>query len=208
MLVTDGAVSAGDGTLDVAEGGIDPFECGDQGGLATRSGDDWLMGASGVANAGKTSQAIADNGAGGIEVAPRQDLKRFATEPFDTAQLDADRLALQCRLDCGDDRGLASSAAPRLPPFRSPPISASSISIRPARRFPASRSIITCISLCLIFQAVVWVTPRRRPSSRLAMPPLLWVRWYMARNQTRSGNLVAAKIDPAISEVCRWQAVH
>ena len=43
MLVTDDAVSAGDGTLDVAEGGIDPFERGDQGGLATRSGDDWLM---------------------------------------------------------------------------------------------------------------------------------------------------------------------
>jgi dimethylsulfone monooxygenase len=34
------------------------------------------------------------------------------------------------------------------------------------------------------------------------------VRWYMARNQTRSGNLVAAKIDPAMSEVCRRQAVH
>ena len=30
---------------------------------------------------------------------------------FDTAQLDADRLALQCRLDGGEDRGLSSSAA-------------------------------------------------------------------------------------------------
>jgi hypothetical protein len=27
--------------------------------------------------------------------------------------------------------------------------------------------------LCLIFQAVVWVTPSRRPNSMLEMPPLL-----------------------------------
>src|SRR5216684_556301 len=43
--------------------------------------------------------------------------------------------------------------------------------MRPVRRFPASRSIITCMSLCLIFQAVVWVTPSRRPNSMLAIPP-------------------------------------
>jgi hypothetical protein len=64
------------------------------------------------------------------------------------------------------------------------------------------------MSLCLIFQAVVWVTPSRRPNSMLEMPPLLWVRWYMARNQVHSGALVAAKIVPAIKEVCRRQAVH
>ena len=64
------------------------------------------------------------------------------------------------------------------------------------------------MSLCLSFQAVFWVTPRRRPSSRLEIPPLLCVRWYMARNQVRSGTLVEAKIVPAISEVCRRQDVH
>jgi hypothetical protein len=37
----------------------------------------------------------------------------------------------------------------------------------------ASRSIITGMSLCLIFQDVVWVTPSRRPNSMLEMPPLL-----------------------------------
>ena len=57
-------------------------------------------------------------------------------------------------------------------------------------------------------QAVVWVTPRRRPSSMLEMPCLLCVRWYMARNQTRSATLVAAKMVPAISEVCRRHALH
>ena len=57
-------------------------------------------------------------------------------------------------------------------------------------------------------QAVVWVTPRRRASSMLEMPCLLCVRWYMARNQVRSGTLVAAKMVPAVGEVCRRQARH
>ena len=64
------------------------------------------------------------------------------------------------------------------------------------------------MSLWLSFQAVFWVTPRRRPSARLEIPPLLCVRWYMARNPVRSGTLVEAKIVPAISEVCRRQDVH
>src|SRR4051812_49826425 len=56
---------------------------------------------------------------------------------------------------------------------------------------------MTWASLCLRVQAVVWVTPRRRPSSMLEMPCLLCVTWYMARNQVRSGTLVAAKMVPA-----------
>src|SRR5215813_11172026 len=40
---------------------------------------------------------------------------------------------------------------------------------------------------------VRWLTPRRRPSSMLEIPCLVCVIWYMARNQVRSGNLVAAK---------------
>jgi len=39
MLVADRAVSASDGTLDVAEGGVDPLEGRVQGGLATGSSD-------------------------------------------------------------------------------------------------------------------------------------------------------------------------
>ena len=45
--------------------------------------------------------------------------------------------------------------------------------LRGVGRFVASRSIIACMSLCLIFQAVVWVTPSRRPNSMREMPPLL-----------------------------------
>src|SRR5438309_64788 len=67
---------------------------------------------------------------------------------------------------------------------------------------------MTCLSLCLIFQAVGWLTPRRRPSSMLEIPCLVWVMWYMARNQICRGNLVAAKIVPAIGEVGRRQVEH
>src|ERR1700757_3064909 len=89
MLVTDGAVSAGDGTLDVAEGGVDPLERGSQGGLATGSGDDWLMDAAGVADAGEAAQAVTDDGAGGIEIALCQGGDFGPAEPLDAAQLQA-----------------------------------------------------------------------------------------------------------------------
>ena len=63
-------------------------------------------------------------------------------------------------------------------------------------------------SLVLIFHAVVCVTPSRRPSSIEEMPCLVCVMRYMARNQVVSGTLVEAKIVPAVSEVCRRQALH
>src|SRR3954453_7574134 len=44
--------------------------------------------------------------------------------------------------------------------------------MRPVRCVSASRSSITCPSLCLMVQAVPWVTPRRRPSSMLEDPLL------------------------------------
>jgi len=42
----------------------------------------------------------------------------------------------------------------------------------------------------------------------LEMPCLLWVRWYMARNHSRSGRWVEAKMVPAIGEVWRRHALH
>src|SRR3974377_365964 len=65
MLIADGAVSASDGALDVAEGGVDPLEGRVQGGLATRSSDDRLVDAAGVADPSEAVQAVTDNGAGG-----------------------------------------------------------------------------------------------------------------------------------------------
>ena len=91
---------------------------------------------------------------------------------------------------------LPGAPRPRLPPERPPPREASSISTRPVRRLPASRSIITRMSLCASFQAVFWVTPR--PSSRLEIPPLLCVRWvhgaepsaqrHLGRGENRAGD--------------------
>ena len=60
----------------------------------------------------------------------------------------------------------------------------------------------------MIFQAVVWVVPRRRPSSIDEMPCFDCVKWYMALNQIVSGSLVDAKMVPAIGDVCRLQALH
>src|SRR3974377_746970 len=71
MLIADGAVSASDGALDVAEGGVDPLEGRVQGGLATRSSDDRLVDAAGVADPSEAVQAVTDNGAGGMENAVR-----------------------------------------------------------------------------------------------------------------------------------------
>jgi hypothetical protein len=67
---------------------------------------------------------------------------------------------------------------------------------------------MTSASLVLIFQAVVWVTPSRRPSSIELTPCLVCVIRYMARNQVVSATLVESKIVPAVSEVCRRQALH
>src|SRR6476661_5507396 len=89
MFVTDRPVSAGDGTLDVPEGGIDPLECRAQGGLAAGPGDDWLMQAVGVADAGEAAQAVTDDGAGGSEIALRQGDDFGPAEPLEAAQLQA-----------------------------------------------------------------------------------------------------------------------
>src|SRR5882757_3150076 len=72
MLVTDGAVSASDGALDVSEDGVDPLEGRVQGGLATGSSDDRLVDAAGVAVPSEALPAVSDKGAGGMATALRQ----------------------------------------------------------------------------------------------------------------------------------------
>src|SRR3981081_3107211 len=111
MLVADGAVSASDGALDVAEGGVDPLEGRVQGGLATGSSDDRLVGAAGVADPSEAVQAVTDNGAGGMEIALRQGRDFGTAETLHAAQLQADWLALWCGFDRRHDRRLARRAA-------------------------------------------------------------------------------------------------
>src|SRR5215472_364887 len=59
MLVPDGTVSADDGAFDVSEGSVDPLERGGQSDLATRSSDDRLMDAPGVADTRETVLPLA-----------------------------------------------------------------------------------------------------------------------------------------------------
>jgi len=107
MFVTDSAVSAGDRALDIAEGCVDPLERGVQGGLATGSGDDRLMDASGLADSGKAAQSVTDNDAGGIETALRERCNFGTAETLHPAQLQADRLTLWCGFDHRHDRRFA-----------------------------------------------------------------------------------------------------
>src|SRR4051812_49485801 len=99
MLVVDGAVSAGDGALVVAEGGVDPLKGRVQGALATGSRDDRLVEAAGVADRREAVQAVTDNGAGGLEIALRQGRDFGTAETLHAAQLQADWLALWCSFD-------------------------------------------------------------------------------------------------------------
>src|ERR1700738_1480956 len=111
MLVADGAGRAGDGALDIAEGGLDPLEGRDQGGLATGSSDDQLVDAAGVADPSEAAQAVTDNGAGGMEIALRQGRDFGTAETLYAAQLQADWLALWCGFDRRHDRRLTRRTA-------------------------------------------------------------------------------------------------
>src|SRR5262245_57441261 len=99
MLVVDGAVSASDGALDVAEGGVDPVGRRVQGGLATGSSDDRLVDAAGVADPSEAVQAITDNGAGGLEIALCQGRDFGTAETLHTAQLQIGRASCRERVE-------------------------------------------------------------------------------------------------------------
>ena len=121
MLAADGAVSASDGALDVAEGGVDPLEGRVQGGLATGSSDDRLVNAASVADPSEAVQAVADNGAGGMEITLRQGRDFGTAETLHAAQLQADWLALRWVSTDATIGVLPGEPRPRLPPLRSPP---------------------------------------------------------------------------------------
>ena len=134
------------------------------------------MRAAGVGNAGETLKAVADDRAVWIEAALGEPRDRGCTEAGDPAQLQPNRLSLGGRLDGGDERRLARrpAASPSAGAFAA---EIGVVDLNPAGQpLGASRSSMTCFSLCLIFQAVVCVTPRRRPSSMLEMPCLVCVR--------------------------------
>ena len=67
---------------------------------------------------------------------------------------------------------------------------------------------MTWANFCCTFQAVVWVTPSRRASSRLEIPFFDWVIRYIAWNQMVSGKLVEWKMVPAVSDAWCRQRRH
>src|SRR5713226_1806887 len=208
MLVTDGTVSASDGAFDVPEGSVDPLERGRQGGPAARSCDDRLMDAPGFADAGETAQAVTDDGAGGIEIALFQGHDFGTAETLYPAQLQADWLPLRRGFDRSHNRRLAGRTTATLATV---PLAAEIGVVH----LDPSRQALGGVPLHHHLHEFVLDLPGRglgniKPASQsmLELPPLLWVRWYMARNQVHSGTLVAAKIVPAINDVCRRQEAH
>ena len=111
VFLADGPVGGGDGGLDVAERGVDPLEGGCPHRRAAGAGADRLMRASRIGDTAEASEAIADDGAGGIEAAPGQLFHLLAPEAVDPAQLQAHRLALGRGLHGDNDRRLAGRAA-------------------------------------------------------------------------------------------------
>ena len=67
VFCADRAVGSGDGGLDVAEGGVDPFEDGGFRGSRSRAGFDDRVAASCPRDGGEAGEAVADHGRGGIE---------------------------------------------------------------------------------------------------------------------------------------------
>src|ERR1700726_3606269 len=92
-----------------------------QGGLATGSSDDRLVGAAGVADPSEAVQAVTDNGAGRMEIALRQARDFGTAKTLHAAQLQADWLALWCGFARRTIGVLPGEPRPRLPPLRSPP---------------------------------------------------------------------------------------
>ena len=113
VLAIDGAVGSGDGGLDVAKCGVDPFEGRSLGSPVSRTCVDDLMRTSGVGHAGKTVQAVADYGAIGTEAASGKCRDRRPAEAGNPSQLHANRLAFGRGFHRSDKRCLTGcSTAP------------------------------------------------------------------------------------------------
>ena len=107
----DGPVGAGDGSLDVAKSGVDPFEGGCFRSFRPRAGSDDRVAASGACDGGEAGEAVADDGAGGIEALLGEGRNRGAAKAHDAPQLQADGLVFRRGLDGDDERRLAGGTA-------------------------------------------------------------------------------------------------
>src|SRR5690242_20515682 len=122
MPVGDGAVSASDRALDVAEGGVDPLESRVQGGLATGSSDDRLVDAAGLADPPvkqcrpSLTTVLAGWKLRCAKVAISARRKPFTRCNFKRIGLPSGVVSTAATIGV-----LAGEPRPRLPPLRSPP---------------------------------------------------------------------------------------
>lgn len=114
MLGADGPVGSGNGGLDIAESGVDPLEGGCSRRSRSRAGFDDRVVASSTRNGGKAGEAVADDGAGGIEALLGEGRDGGAAKAGDAPELQANGLAFRRGLDRGDKRRLAGSTASAL----------------------------------------------------------------------------------------------
>ena len=129
-------------------------------------------------------------------------------ENRDAPELEANGLAFLRRLDGGDERRLAGSAAPALA------AGAFAANVRIVD-LDAPRQLLVTVALEHDLGELVLDLPggglcHPETSTKLdAGDPLLGLgQMIAARNHSRSFNLVEAKIVPAIGEVCTRQALH
>jgi hypothetical protein len=133
------------------------------------------VGASGFGHTAKAVRPVADDRVGWIEVPPRERGDRLARETLDPAELHADWLAFGRRLDRGDEWRFSRRAAAT---FGASSLAADvgivdrDTSGELFRRVPLHHDLF---KPGLTFQAVFCVTSRRRPSSMLDIPCLVWV---------------------------------
>ena len=207
MLGTYGSIGSDQSRLDVAQRRVDPFEGGRFGGSRACAGLDRGVRASDVGDGRETRKTVGqDSGVGGErrsgELADRDKAERFDRPQDDLIGFSVVR--------CGDRRHERRLAlGPSSAPTRTSAADVGVVHLQaPFNRLLALRSSMTCASLCFITQAVVWVTPSRRPSSMLEMPFLDCVKRKIALNQMRSGSLLEANMVPALTEVCLRQALH
>jgi hypothetical protein len=209
MLVPDGTVSASDGAFDVPEGGVDPLERVGQSGLAAGSSDDWLMDAPGVADTGETAQAVTDDRAGGIEIALCQGRDFGTAETLYPAQLQADWPTLRCGFDRRHNRRLAGRTAGTW--FRAMYHLTQSkggiSSIELGRRLGVTQTTAWKIKHKLM-QVMMERDATKRLTGRIEVDDAYLGGERNGGKRGHSGTLVAAKIVPAIKDVCRRQAVH
>ena len=132
----------------------------------------------------------------------------MTAEAADPAQLQSHRLALRCRLDGRDEGCLAGCSAAA---FATRPLAAQVGIVE----FDAPMQPLAGIALHHHLGQLVLERPGRGLRHAKAAGEfdagdalLLWVMWYMARNQGCRGTFVAANMVPAISDVWRRQALH